>query len=225
MTGARRRFGYDLSGGGDLLTDVVPLPPSGTKHFAADYHRSLCEYMGIWTEKEYIPALSLTEDERKSAARTAAFVGIHFGASVPLRRPSPELMLAFVDELAKSHEGPLVIYKVKEEPETAGLLADRLIGKYKIAAEIWEGSLRDFIVHLSRCKQLYCLDSGPAHIAAALDVAVTVIYGPSLADHTRPLGRKVRVVDAMPVLCRPCDQRHCVAQHYQECFPPVATWI
>ena len=225
MTGAKRRVGYDLTGGKELLTDIVPLPPVGMKHFAADYHRGICQYLGVWREGEYIPELTLTEAEKNISRQKEEFVGIHFGASLPLRRPPATLMVAFIDELVKVNADPLVIYRIKEAPEIADLLHSRLADEYKIHSEIWEGSLREFMVHVSRCKRLYCLDSGPAHIAAALGVEVTVIYGPSMADLTRPLGNKVNIADGRDLRCRPCDQRHCIAEHHQECFPPVSSWI
>ena len=224
MVGAERRVGYDLTGGKELLTDVVLLP-TGVEHLAAGYHRGICEYLGIWHGGEYVPALTLSEAERSMAAERVEFVGIHFGASLPLRRPPLALMYAFIDELVRVNAHPLVIYRIKETPEIADLLHSRLVNKHKINAEVWEGSLRDFIVHLSRCRKLYCLDSGPAHIAAALGVEVTVIYGPTLADITRPLGSKVNVVAGRDLRCRPCDQRHCVAEHHQECFLAGSSWI
>lgn len=227
MSGARRRVGYDLTNGGPLLTDVVPTPSpaSGLSHVAAHYHRRICEYLGIWQGQDYVPALALTEAERAEACEYPEFVGIHFGASLPLRRPPQALMVAFIERLIKSYNGPLVIYRLSEDPEVSDLLARHLSMEFGIRANVWEGSLRQFVVHLSRCKKLYCLDSGPGHIAAALGVEVTVIYGPSLPDVTRPLGTRVNIVDGLKVVCRPCDQRNCISKRRQECFAEVTKWI
>lgn len=228
LSGARRRVGYDLTSGGALLTDVVPTPASaasGLNHVAAHYHRRICEYLGLWQGQDYMPELTLTEAERTEAREYPEFVGIHFGASLPLRRPPQALMVGFIEELIKLYSGPLVIYRLREAPAVSDLLAGHLTTKFGIHATVWEGSLRQFIVHLSRCKKLYCLDSGPGHIAAALGVEVTVIYGPSLPHVTRPLGTKVNIVDGRMPECRPCDQRHCVSKNHQECFAPAAKWV
>lgn len=223
LAGARRRVGYDFSGGGGLLTDVVT-PGSGDRHIAADYHRRLCEHLGIWREREYLPQLRLTADEQLAASARGPFIGIHFGASLALRIPGEAMLDAFVSGLAAGSRGPFVVYHLREAPQVSQRLLANL-GECGVPATSWAGSLREFICHVSRCRHLYALDSGPAHVAAALGVTVSVIYGPSLPEMTRPLGRSVRIIDGRVLSCRPCDQRRCRNKRFQQCFAPPEDWL
>ena len=55
-------------------------------------------------------------------------------------------------------------------------------------------------------------DSGPMHIAAASDVPIVAIFGPTLPAHWapwRPAQAPVAIVEPGPLECRPCDQRVC----------------
>ena len=55
-------------------------------------------------------------------------------------------------------------------------------------------------------------DSGPMLIAAASDVPIVAIYGPSLPVHWapwRPSHLPLAIVEPGPLECRPCAQRVC----------------
>lgn len=223
LAGARRRIGYDFSGGGGLLTDIVASRP-GDRHIAADYHRGICEYLGIWHECEYLPKLQLTAAEQHTANACEPFIGVHFGASLALRIPGAAMLDAFIGELVTHSHGPFVVYHLHETPQISQRLLTKLAER-GVSATSWRGGLREFICHVSRCRHLFALDSGPAHIAAALGVTVSVIYGPSLPQMTRPLGRSVRIIDGRILPCRPCDQRQCSNRIFQHCFAPPQAWF
>lgn len=69
-------------------------------------------------------------------------------------------------------------------------------------------------IDLLACAQLaVCNDSGLAHFAAALDVPLVCLYGPSSPQHTPPLGKRVQVAE-LQLDCRPCGQRECPLGHH-----------
>ena len=74
---------------------------------------------------------------------------------------------------------------------------------------------------LKTLDQFYAMDSGPAHLAAALGIDTTVFFGPHLSRAVRPTGRHVTVVERRDIPCRPCDQRRCTNQNHQECLTQV----
>jgi heptosyltransferase-1 len=84
--------------------------------------------------------------------------------------------------------------------------------------EVWRGGLREFIVMVSRAERMYTMDSGPAHIAAALGRHTVVFFGPNVPAATAPRGIHVRVVEDVTVACRPCDQHHCTNAVNQACM-------
>jgi len=55
-------------------------------------------------------------------------------------------------------------------------------------------------------------DSGPMHLAAATDVPIVALFGPTTAETWapwRPAGLPLAAIDNGPLPCRPCDQRVC----------------
>jgi heptosyltransferase-2 len=71
---------------------------------------------------------------------------------------------------------------------------------------------------LSHCRALVANDSGALHVAAAIGIPVTGIYGPTDERYSAPLpsGNGVRpavTVIAEPVFCRPCFLADCPIDH------------
>jgi heptosyltransferase-2 len=64
---------------------------------------------------------------------------------------------------------------------------------------------------VGRCRALLSNDSGAMHIAAALGVPVTALFGPTDERATSPLGP--HEVLTAPVFCRPCHLRECPIDH------------
>ena len=85
----------------------------------------------------------------------------------------------------------------------------------------WHGSLRELMALLGQIDAFYGMDSGPAHLAAALGVETTVFFGPNLPAAVRPWGRQVRVIEQAGLYCRPCDQVHCTNSQRQACLREI----
>ena len=207
LIGPLRRVGFDFSGGGDLLTDVVF--DDGSYAHLANHHQRIAEHLGIWPENtEYRPFLRLTEEEVQNVKNTQPFIGFHFGASLPLKRlPNLEAV-----KLLHNWQGanlPIFIFVPPDDKVNIQHMIMNLPDSLKSKITIWSGGLRDFIVTVSKAKHLFAMDSGPAHIAAALGVNVTIFYGPTVSDYVRPLGENVEIIQKEAVTCRPCDQIHC----------------
>ena len=77
--------------------------------------------------------------------------------------------------------------------------------------------LRRFMSVLAQCRMLICNDSGPMHIATALNVPVVAVFGPTEPAWFGPLGQDHHVVIRPEFWCRPCfdyclfDQPYCSA--------------
>jgi heptosyltransferase-2 len=70
-------------------------------------------------------------------------------------------------------------------------------------------ALAGVLVH---CRALVTNDSGAMHLAAALGVPVTAMFGPTRERETHPLGDRHRVL-TRAVWCRPCMLRECPLTH------------
>ena len=216
---AKRRVAYDFSGGAALLTDVIP--DGGMLRHIIDHHATIAEYLHMpMSEEDRIPVLRVGG---RTASKAGAFrqIGFHFGASMCLRRMPLEEACALLLRF-QNREGTRLI--LVDAPDTRTLNAavlERLPASFSDRIERWEGDLGEFADILNTLDEFYAMDSGPAHLAAALGIDTTVFFGPQLSLVIRPIGRKVTIIERMDVRCRPCDQLRCTNPHYQECLTQI----
>jgi heptosyltransferase-1 len=78
---------------------------------------------------------------------------------------------------------------------------------------VGQTSLRELSAALALAELVLSHDSGPMHIAAALDKPIVAIFGPTNPVRTGPYCRSARVV-ALPLPCAPCYQRQCPLGHH-----------
>jgi ADP-heptose:LPS heptosyltransferase len=217
---AGRRVAYDFTGGTALLTDVVP--DDGALRHIIDHHSALASYLHMpMTEEERIPVLGLP---KSTDSRTGAFsrlIGFHFGASMVLRRMPLEEACALVLSFQEREDTRLVLLDAPDTRAFNSAVLERLPVKCAARIKRWEGNLSEFIAFLKSLDEFYAMDSGPAHLAAALGVDTTVFFGPNLSLAARPMGHNVTIVERADVCCRPCDQRHCTNLMHQECLTQI----
>jgi len=217
LAGARRRIGYDFGGGAHLLTDVLP---SGTQneHKVSDW-LALLAPLGFRNEVSYAPSLTVTEAELADARRRIAMlglstekpiVGIHPGASNAVRRWNPQRFAAVVDRLVEERGVQVLLFE-EREGDSREITPRHWVRRIK-------SDLRCFMSLVSHCDLLLCSDSGPMHIANALGVPVTALFGPQRREWYGPRGERDRVVQIDEMPCRPCFDAcifatpHCMEQ-------------
>ena len=81
----------------------------------------------------------------------------------------------------------------------------------RVANLIGRTDLRVLAGVLARCRAFVSNDSGAMHLAAAIGVPVTAIFGPTDDRVTAPLGRHDVLIHQ--VFCRPCMLRDCPIDH------------
>jgi len=72
-------------------------------------------------------------------------------------------------------------------------------------------TLRQLVGVIARCRAFVSNDSGAMHVAAALGVPLTAIFGPTDERATRPAGDAEVIL--RDVFCRPCMLRECPIDH------------
>jgi ADP-heptose:LPS heptosyltransferase len=210
---ARRRVGYGFGGGGVFLTDVVT-PDLLHPHFSARWLR-LLEHLGkpILVRK---PSLHLSQEEERFAEEYLAqqgvlngefLVGVHSGARSANRQWGQENFAAVAQRLQAQFPIKILWF---QDPQQTLPLQD---GDHFLSLSL---PLRRFLAVLSRCRLLICNDSGPMHIATALNVPAVVVFGPTEPAWFGPLGQENQVVIRPGFWCRPCfdyclfDQPYCL---------------
>jgi heptosyltransferase-2 len=209
LSGARRRIGYDFGGGAHLLTDVLP---SGDQndHKVSDW-QTLLKPLGISDTHRFQPSLTVTEGEKANARRRIRMlglsteqpiIGLHPGASHAVRRWNPERFAEVIDKLSLMSGVQVLVFEEKEGDAADISPATKKNIKYR-ASRI-QSNLRGFMALVSQCDLLLCADSGPMHIANALGVPVTALFGPQRREWYGPRGRADKVVQVDEMPCRPC---------------------
>lgn len=202
LAGARRRIGYDFGGGSHLLTDVVP---SGTQneHKISDW-LALLRPLGVEAH-EAAPSLTVTESEKEFARQRLGaaglstkrpIIGVHPGASHPVRHWSAERFATVIDRIV-SERGAQVLLFEEKLGDSAEITPASPIRRV-------QSDLRGFMALVNQCDLLLCSDSGPMHIASALGVPVTALFGPQRSGWYGPRGKFDRVVQVDEMPCRPC---------------------
>ncbi len=134
-------------------------------------------------------------------------VGLHAGASLPMRRWPAERFASVADHLARRHGARVVLTAGKGEEETAHAVAACMAtAPLDLAGATSLGGLGAL---LERLDLFISNDTGPCHLAAALDVPSVTIFGPG--DHRRwaPLDASRHPIVRHAVPCSPCFYREC----------------
>jgi heptosyltransferase II len=216
LAGARRRVAYDFSGGAALLTDVVP--DDGQLRHIIDHHEGIAELLNMpMNEEERVPTLS-PPGISGSRPRDSRRVGFHFGASMVLRRMPVEEACALMASFQNQEGTRLILIDAPDIRALNSAVLNRLPANFAAEVERWQGNLGELMTFLKTLDQFFAMDSGPAHLAAALGTDTTVFFGPHLSLAVRPRGRNVTVIEREDVPCRPCDQHHCTNPKRQECL-------
>ena len=194
-SGASRRIGYDIGGGGWLLTDTLPSDRDDS-HKVDDWLalvRCLSVSEAIVPAERIRPRLVVSEAERKNAGNELAAaagdarptIGYHPGGSHPGKRWPREQFRELMTQLRNSIDGRNLVFLGPDEKN---------IQDWPAGVAVMRPSLRSLMAQISCCDVLICNDSGPMHIADALGVPVVAIFEMGNPQWFGPSGPRSRVV-------------------------------
>ncbi len=218
-----RRVGYARDGRSLLLTDACRIDPDVRGVHQAYYYLGILSGMGwlqerLWERDDF--ALSTTVGVLEADANTAremlrsagiqkgeTVVGLNPGAFYgAAKRWFPNRYAAVADSLAVRHGARIVIFGSPSDFAVAKEVAAAMShSPVVLAGRTTLGQLMGLI---KECRLLITNDSGPMHLAAALDVPQLAIFGSTSEIATGPLSRKAVVIKHQ-VECNPCFLREC----------------
>jgi heptosyltransferase-2 len=219
--GIAERWGYRTDWRGRLLTRAIPRPPAVHQ---VEYYRRLVSALGF-SNGPSEPRLEAGDDIRQRSAamltqsgwdgRSPVVVlapGAAYGgakrwppssfAAVARGLADDGMTIVMVGSSADAPSGREVEEAFGSQGGRGGLL--NLIGQTDLP------TLAGVLVH---GRALITNDSGAMHLAAALGVPVTAVFGPTNERETAPIGRQSVAVLSHPVWCRPCMLRECPLDH------------
>lgn len=210
--GIPERWGYRSDWRSPLLTRPIASPTS--RHQGALYQHLVAE-LGF-PNGPLTPELSASPDAVASARRLLAGAGWDEHAPLVALAPGaayggakrwpPESFAALATVLAGEGARPVVVGSDADR-EAAADVQNRAGG---VAIDLTgQTDVPGLAGVLTLCRTLVTNDSGAMHVAAALDVPVVALFGPTRERETHPLGRVPPVVLVHDVWCRPCMLREC----------------
>lgn len=139
-------------------------------------------------------------------------VGFHAGYGPARRKKNQEQRLrgwpvehfAAVGEWLLQRGAVVVLNGAQDDRPTTGRLA-AMLPRERVLDFTGRLTLRQSVRLIRNLDLLVSVDSGPAHIAAAVGTPVVVLWGPGILEQTRPIesGGPVDIVRE-PVPCAPC---------------------
>lgn len=203
IIGVKRRLGYNYTGGGILLTDIV----SGdyeAQHKAESW-LNLLEYMGIET-RDSRPYIDLPVEaaewvggflREKGIQGDDLLVGVHPGAGAKIRCWPLERFARTAEYLRDKYKAKIIVFV---EPNGYG--SDIPIAGEHLKVKL---PLRDVIKIIHRLKLLICNDGGLMHVANAMNVPLVAIFGPGYLNWFRPYLKDGAVIIRKDNFnCSPC---------------------
>jgi ADP-heptose:LPS heptosyltransferase len=179
-SGAPVRAGFRVRGWGWVYTHRLARSGRPAEYVARERQR-LLEMLGVQVGAART-SLALTPAERAAGRELLASRGIRPGVPVvalvlSAGEPAKEWPAGHFAELADAFAGKAIQPVLFEMPGDAAKAAS-VAGASRTLVRIAVPQLRDFMGALAACDVLVSADTGPAHIATALQVPRVTIFGP-----------------------------------------------
>ena len=227
FVGNRFRLGFEFAGRGifyNIRYNPNVFPVSTEKRHMIDYDLDLLEHIGIETQKRQ-PEVFLSTDEKENAYKRledagadpgSKIIGIHPGGNYQSQRWPVKRFAAISNHLITNYDVKVILFAGQAEKQ---LLSE--FRGYAVNTPIFleDLSLRKFMSTLSHCSLFLCNNSGPLHIAAALNIPTVSTMGPTIPYHWWPYG-KDHIVLRKNVDCSPCKKGICETH---ECMELITT--
>ncbi len=134
-------------------------------------------------------------------------IGINPGAAYgSAKRWYPERFAGVCSSLVKKYKAEVIIFGSQQEASIAGEIEHH--STVPVVNMAGKTTIRELMALIKQCSLFITNDSGPMHIAAALNIPVVAIFGSTDPDKTGPLGDN-HVIIRKKVDCSPCFKRKC----------------
>jgi len=217
------RIGYDTDCRGLLLTDAVRVPKQFKTRHQSYYYLHLLQASGLSSasyapEEGYQPdaLLELSEAQTIQALRSLQslgisrerpLIGLNPGAAFgPAKRWFPDRYAAVADHLIGRWGAQVVVFGTPAEREIASEIQRCMRQPPLILSG--QTSLMELMGMIACCDLFITNDSGPMHLAAALQRPLIALFGSTDENATGPMSRAAHVIHK-PVDCTPCFRRTC----------------
>jgi lipopolysaccharide heptosyltransferase II len=210
MSGAAYRLGFKDSGREIFFN--MKSPTARPQKRMVEHLSDLAIAAGAETA-DSDPEIFLSEQEKEWAQselsrrrlEEALIVAVHPGAFYPSQRWPAERFGESARQIIESYGASVFIFGGENERH----LLEKIQNAAGERSHIFCGlSLRQFIALLDRCSLLVCNNSGPLHIASALQIPTVSMTGPTVVPLWLPRGKNHSTVNK-ELQCSPCNRSDC----------------
>jgi heptosyltransferase II len=143
---------------------------------------------------------------RQQYLGTRPLIGIHPGGYYPSQRWPAEYFARLAVVLKRDGVSDIVLLGGADDRELVHMIFDRA-GEHLVLFQ--NDNLRESVALVSRLDLLVCNNSGPLHVAAALNVPTLSFMGPTEKHRWMPLGRNHKVLRREDLDCIGCNRGTC----------------
>jgi len=217
LSGAARRVGFPMAGGGPMLTDAVAFDPAS--HTRSSALRLVEHAFGLQRGalEGHRPSpgsrrLLLPVDARERAAGLLAaapagapIVVMHGGGGREIKQWNLERFGEVATRLGRGASATIVLSGSDEDRVVVDSLKAHIAPDVSCLDLCGRVDLATLAAILDRSSLLITGDTGPMHLAAALDVPLVAVFGPSDPRRWGPASDRARVV-RVDLACSPCNR-------------------
>ncbi len=227
LSGCRHRIGFANAREGSPLFYTRRVEVPGGPMHAVDRYLLVAEALGA--ERPAQPHFEFIDrpEDRQAVERILAdsgvvasspWIAINASARWETKRWPTQHFADAADELSRLQGIPILfIGGTAERQEAQAVMACMRTKAVDLTGRTPVGLLPCL---LRQASVLITNDSGPMHIAAAVDTPVVALFGPTDPRRTGPYGRG-HLVLSHPVECSPCFRRDCPRAVKLECLTEV----
>ena len=239
---APRLVGFDMAGGGPLLTERVPHDPrrhtaeSGLRLVERAFRLAPASLPGpldpagaaAWRLE--LPESARAEADRRLAALGLAagaqpIVAVHVSGGRAIKQWPVERFAEVARALARSHGAAILLTGAEGDRPLVETASRALSDVPRVHAMVGSLDLLTLGAVLARSALVVTGDTGPMHLAAAVGAPIVAVFGPSAPERYGPVSPTVRVV-RIDLPCSPCNRvrkppARCVG-HTPDCLEGIS---
>ena len=218
-SGISERWGYAAGVRGPLLTRAVARPTQEIHQ--SEYYLQLVRGLGFDAPSS-APSIRVSDATRQRARNLLAQQGIQAGDTIVgfapgaayghAKRWPPDRVAAVVTRLAQENGARAVLLGAPADRDAGRAIESSVRPALAVVNLIGRTDLRLLMGVLHECRAFVSNDSGAMHLAAALGIPVTALFGPTKEHVTAPVGDQHDIL-RHHVFCSPCMLRECPIDH------------
>ncbi len=215
LSGAKRRLGFSRANSRELshlFLNQRVTPREADRH-VIDKNLSLLRPLGIDTkEKEFIIPVSDKDKEyianflkEEGITSNDLLIALNPGASWPSKLWPEERWAELTDRLIEKLKAKAIFLWGPEERKTVDCIVAKMRNRPLIS---WRTNLKELAVLISKCRLFVGGETGPLHIACALNIPTVALIGPTDSIRNGPYGEGHMVIEK-DLPCRGCWRHKC----------------